>query len=84
MLGDNKISFILIKNLESQNRTKYINVIHYHIQKLVEDEKLKLNLQFINIGWWPNESIFCKAIQKTLRQLRTRDLKKRGANLIQE
>lgn len=28
MLKDNKTSFILIKDLKSQNQTKYINIIY--------------------------------------------------------
>lgn len=40
MLRDNKTSFILIKNPESQNCTKHINVIYYYIQKLVDDREL--------------------------------------------
>lgn len=40
MLGDNKISLILIKNPESQNYTKYIDVIHHHIWGLVDNGEL--------------------------------------------
>lgn len=40
ILKDIKISFTLTKNLESHNYTKYINVIYYHIQELVDKEKL--------------------------------------------
>lgn len=40
MLGDNKTSPNLKKDSESQNYTKHINIIHYHIQKLVEDREL--------------------------------------------
>lgn len=31
LLKDNKTSLILTKNLENQNCTKYIHVMHYHI-----------------------------------------------------
>lgn len=37
ILGDNKTSLILIKNLENQNCTKYIDIIYYHIQRLVKN-----------------------------------------------
>ena len=40
MLGNNKTSFILSKDSESQNRTQYIDIIHHHILGLVEDGKL--------------------------------------------
>lgn len=40
MFGDNKTSFMLIKNLESQNCTKHINIIYHHIPGLVEDRQL--------------------------------------------
>lgn len=42
MLRDIEISFTLIKDPESQNCTKYIDVIYYHIWKLVDDGKLKI------------------------------------------
>lgn len=40
MLGDNKISFTLTRDPESQNCTKYIDVIHYHVRKLIKDGEL--------------------------------------------
>lgn len=40
MFSDNKISFILIKNLEIKNYIKYIDVIHYHIYGLIKNKKL--------------------------------------------
>lgn len=42
MLRDNKTSLTLTKNPESQNWTKYINIMHYHIQKLVKDKEPKI------------------------------------------
>ena len=36
------MSLIFIKNLESQNYTKYIGVIYYYIQELVDDEELRI------------------------------------------
>ena len=35
-LKDNKISILLVKNIENQSQTRYINVIYYYIWKLVE------------------------------------------------
>lgn len=40
ILGDNKTIPTLTRNLKSQNCTKYIDVIHHHIQGLVEDKEL--------------------------------------------
>ena len=40
MLGDNKTSLTLTKNLESQNQTKHIDVIYHHIQRLIKDGEL--------------------------------------------
>lgn len=42
MFEDNKTSLTLIKDLGSQNHTKYINLIYYHIQKLVENIDLEI------------------------------------------
>lgn len=38
ILGDDKTSLTLIRNLESQKRVKYIDIIHYYIQRLIEDK----------------------------------------------
>lgn len=40
MLGDNKMSFTLTKDLESQNCIKHINVMYYYMQKLIEEGEL--------------------------------------------
>lgn len=40
MLGDNETSLTLMKDPESQNRTKHINVMHQHIRRLVENGEL--------------------------------------------
>ena len=40
MLGDNKTSLTLTKDLESQNQTKHIYVMHHHVRGLVGDGKL--------------------------------------------
>lgn len=42
IFGDNKTSLILIKDPESQNRTKSIDIMHYHLQRLVKKVKLKI------------------------------------------
>lgn len=39
MFKDNKTSFTLIRDLESQNKTKHIDVIHHHIRRLVEKKE---------------------------------------------
>lgn len=38
--SDNMISIALIKNVESQNQTKYMNIHNYYIKKLVIERKL--------------------------------------------
>lgn len=43
MFRNNKTSLTLTKNPKSQNKTKYINVIHHYIQGLVENRKLAIN-----------------------------------------
>lgn len=40
MLGDNETSLILTRDLESQNYTKYIDVMYYYVQKLIENGEL--------------------------------------------
>lgn len=40
ILENNKTSLTLTKDFESQNQTKYIDVIHYHIRELVEQKEL--------------------------------------------
>lgn len=44
VLGDNKISLTLARNLESQNHIKHINVIHHHVCGIIEDKKLEIKL----------------------------------------
>lgn len=38
--GDNETSIILTKNVESQSRTRHINLQHYYVRELVTDGKL--------------------------------------------
>ena len=40
MLSDNKTSLTLIRDPESQNYIKHINVIHHHVQEFVENREL--------------------------------------------
>lgn len=40
MLEDNGMSLILTRDPKSQNQIKYINVIYYHVRKLVEKKEL--------------------------------------------
>ena len=42
MLGDNKTSLILTRDPESQNYTKNIDVIHYHVKELLENGELAI------------------------------------------
>ena len=58
MLGDNETSFTLAKNPESQNCTKYINVMHYHICRLVEDGE-------ILIKWISSTDMLANGLTKT-------------------
>ena len=49
MLGDNETSLILIKDPESQNRTKHIDVMHYHMKGLMEEGVLEIKLIFSSL-----------------------------------
>ena len=40
MLSNNKTSLTFIKDLESQNQIKHIDIIYCHISKLVKDREL--------------------------------------------
>lgn len=42
LYGDNKVNIALIKNVESQHQTKYINVQYYYIKKLVNKKELTI------------------------------------------
>lgn len=59
MLGNNKISFTLTKDPKSQNCTKHINIMHHHVQGLVEEGELK-------IKWIPSLSILADGFMKAL------------------
>ena len=59
MLRDNETSLTLINDPESQNRTKYIVVMHHHIRELVENREL-------GIEWVPSSSILADSLIKSL------------------
>ena len=59
MLGNNETSLTLIKDPESQNQMKYINVMYYHIHGLVEDGELA-------IKWIKNSAILVDSLMKAL------------------
>ena len=40
MLSDNKTSFTLTRDLESQNSTKHIDVMYHHVRELMENGEL--------------------------------------------
>ena len=40
--GDNKASFNLTKNPESQHQTKHINVQHHYVRELVNNKELEI------------------------------------------
>ena len=42
MLGDNETSLTLTRDPESQNCTKHIDVIYYHVHGLVEDGEISI------------------------------------------
>lgn len=42
MLEDNEMSLTLMNDPKSQNCTKHIDVMHHHIQGLIEDGKLEI------------------------------------------
>lgn len=42
LYSDNKMSITLTKNIEGQHRTKYINVKHHYIKKLINMKKLTI------------------------------------------
>lgn len=44
MSEDNDISHILIKDLRSQTCKKHNDIIHYHIQGLIEEEEVEMEL----------------------------------------
>ena len=59
MLGDNETSLTLTKNPKSQNRTKHIDVMHYHVRGLVEDGELA-------IDWIKSSAILADGLTKAL------------------
>lgn len=56
---DHETSIILTKNAESQASTKYINVQHYYIRKLITNKEVK-------IEWICNTSMLVGGFTKAL------------------
>lgn len=42
LFGNNKMSIVFTKNVESQHHTKYIDVQHYYVQELVNERELTI------------------------------------------
>ena len=59
MLGDNETSLTLTRDLESQNRTKHIDVMHYHVYRLVEDGE-------ILVEWMSSIDMLANSLTKAL------------------
>lgn len=59
LLGDNESSIPLTMNIESQNRTKHIDVIHHFVREVVEDGELEVN-------WVPGPALLADAMTKNL------------------
>lgn len=55
MLGNNGKSLILTRDPESQNCIKHIDIIHHHIQRLVEDGELEI--KWISSSWMLTDSL---------------------------
>ena len=86
MLGDNEISLTLTKDLESQNQTKCIDVMHHYIQRLVEDGELGIKwipgVLMLTDGLWKlSQQVYLKVIDKNRVWLR---LKKKNSKRIEE
>ena len=59
MLDDHEISFTLTRDLESQNCTKHIDMIHHYIYELVEDGE-------ISIKWILSTDMLADGLTKAL------------------
>ena len=59
MLGDNETSLTLTRNLESQNCTKHIDIMHHHIRELVENGQLA-------IEWISSSNMLADGLMKAL------------------
>lgn len=57
--GDNKMSINLIKNAESQHRTKHIDVQHHYVRELVNEGEL-------TVKWIPSSEMPADEMTKTL------------------
>ena len=72
MLDNNETSFTLTKNPKSQNRTKHINVIYHHIQRLVKDGELGIKGYLV---YW----CLLMALQNPYQQVRLKVIEKNEA-----
>lgn len=59
LYGDNEISITLTKNVESQRRTKHIDLQHYYIRELIKEGEL-------TITWIPGSKILVDGMIKAL------------------
>lgn len=66
------MSLILTKGLESQNHTKYFDVIYHYVRRLVEDGEQ-------GSEWIPSSSMLADGFTKALPVGPSKDIKKNGA-----
>ena len=59
LYGDNEMSIALTKNVESQHRTKHIDVQHHYIRELVNEREL-------TIEWIPGSKMLADGMTKVL------------------
>ena len=57
--SDNKMSIALTKNVESQHRTKHINVQHHYIRELVNEGES-------TVKWIPSSEMLADGMTKAL------------------
>ena len=59
LYGDNEMSIALTKNIESQHRTKHINVQYHYIRELVNEGEL-------TVKWIPGSEMLADGMTKAL------------------
>lgn len=59
LYDNNNMSITLTKNVESERYVKYIDMQHYYIYKLINEEKL-------TIKWMPGLKMLANRMTKTL------------------
>lgn len=57
--GDNKISITLTQNVESQHRTKHIDVQHQYIRELIDEKEL-------TVAWVSSSEMLADDMTKAL------------------